>query len=116
MKITNKYDFIDLDHLDFSYKIIGNGKTEMSGVLNSFNLKPHESRSLTFNLFSIIPRPGVEYFLLVEARLKKQIGFFQKITLLLGNSSGCLSVGLTYRWKPTSSCQHQFYIRIKVLK
>ncbi len=71
VKITNKYDFIDLDHLDFSYKIIGNGKTEMSGVLNSFNLKPYESRSLTFNLFSIIPRPGVEYFLLVEARLKK---------------------------------------------
>ena len=63
VKITNKYDFIDLDHLDSSYKIIGNGKTEMSGVLNSFNLKPYESRSLTFNLFSIIPRPGVEYFI-----------------------------------------------------
>ena len=65
VKITNKYNFIDLDHLDFSYKIIGNGKTEMSGVLNSFNLKPYEYKSVTFNLFSIIPRPGVEYFLLV---------------------------------------------------
>ena len=51
VKITNKYNFIDLDHLDFSYKIIGNGKTEMSGVLNSFNLKPYEYKSVTFNLF-----------------------------------------------------------------
>ena len=42
----------------------------MSGTLKSFDLSPGEKRSLTFNLFSIIPKPGVEYFLLVEAKLK----------------------------------------------
>ena len=70
VRIINKYDFIDLKHLEFNYKIIGNGEVELSGTLKSFDLSPGEKRSLTFNLFSIIPKPGVEYFLLVEAKLK----------------------------------------------
>ena len=70
VRIINKYDFIDLKHLEFNYKIIGNGEVELSGTLKSFDLSPGEKRSLTFNLFSIIPKPGVEYFLIVEAKLK----------------------------------------------
>lgn len=70
IKIVNKYDFTSLDNLDFSYSIRGNGKMEISGSLGKLDLKPGESRVLTFNLFSIIPKPGVEYFLLVEAKLK----------------------------------------------
>ena len=33
-------------------------------------MKPGESKSLTFNLFSIIPKPGIEYFLRLEAKTK----------------------------------------------
>jgi beta-galactosidase len=70
IKITNKYNFNNLNHLEFTYEIIADGKTEISGGLNSLDLAPGESKSLTFNLFSIISRPGVEYFLRIEAKTK----------------------------------------------
>ena len=82
IKIINKYDFTNLDNLEFSYSIRGNGKTEISGSLGKLDLEPGESRALTFNLFSIIPKPGVEYFLLVEAKLKKETKMIPKGSLI----------------------------------
>ena len=82
IKIINKYDFTNLDNLEFSYSIRGNGKTEISGSLGKLDLEPGESRVLTFNLFSIIPKPGVEYFLLVEAKLKKETKMISKGSLI----------------------------------
>jgi len=70
IKITNKYNFNNLSHLKFTYKIIADGKAEISGELTSLDLTPGESKSLTFNLFSIIPKPGIEYFLRLEAKTK----------------------------------------------
>ena len=82
IKIVNKYDFTNLDNLEFSYSIRGNGKMEISGSLGKLDLEPGESRVLTFNLFSIIPRPGVEYFLLVEAKLKRATKSISKGALI----------------------------------
>ena len=82
IKIVNKYDFTNLNNLEFSYSILGNGKLEISGSLSKLDIAPGESRSLTFNLFSIIPRPGVEYFLLVEAKLKKGTELISKGALI----------------------------------
>ena len=70
IKITNKYNFKNLDNLNFTYHITADGKSILSGELSYFKLEPGESKSLTFNLFSIIPKPGVDYFLLVEAKTK----------------------------------------------
>ena len=72
VKITNNYNFRNLDHLKFSYSIIGNGEVEISGDLRSLDLSPADEKSLTFNLFSIIPNPGVEYFLLLEVKTKNR--------------------------------------------
>ena len=72
VKITNNYNFRNLDHLKFSYSIIGNGEVEISGDLRSLDLSPTDEKSLTFNLFSIIPNPGVEYFLLLEVKTKNR--------------------------------------------
>ena len=82
IKIINKYDFTKLDNLEFNYSITGNGSVEISGALSNLDLEPGESRSLTFNLFSIIPKPGVEYFLLVEAKLKKATKLISKDALI----------------------------------
>ena len=71
IKIANKYNYNNLDNLKFTYNIIGGGESILSGELNSLKLKPGESKSITFNLFSIIPKPGIEYFLLLEAKTKK---------------------------------------------
>ena len=70
IKITNKYNYRNLSHLKFTYSIVGDGKVEISGNLSSLDLEPGESQSLTFNLFSIIPEPGIEYFLLLEVKTK----------------------------------------------
>ena len=70
IKITNKYNYRNLNNLKFTYSIVGDDKVEISGNLSSLDLEPGESQSLTFNLFSIIPKPGIEYFLLLEVKTK----------------------------------------------
>ncbi len=70
--VTNDYDFINLKHLDFSWFIKGDDVTVSSGKLGSLDLKPGESRKLTFNLSSIRPKPGAEYFLTIQAKTKKK--------------------------------------------
>ena len=68
VKVINRYDFIDLKHLEFSYSIDADGKTELAGTLGQLGLKAGESRVLTFNLSAMIPKLQTEYFLTIEAR------------------------------------------------
>ena len=70
IQITNKYDFKNLEDLKFTYEISADGKIELSGDIESLDIGPGETQSLTFNLFSIIPRPSAEYFLTIKANLK----------------------------------------------
>ena len=64
------------------YNIIGDGKSKFSGELSSLQLEPGESKSLTFNLFSIIPEPGVEYFLLLEVKTETSNNLIPKDHLI----------------------------------
>ena len=68
IKVTNRYDFIDLNHLDFEWFVKGNDKTISSGKIGKLDLIAGESQKLTFNLSGIIPEPGVEYFLMVRSK------------------------------------------------
>ena len=72
MNRLRRDNFRNLNHLKFSYSIIGNGEVEISGDLSSLDLSPGEEKSLTFNLFSIIPKPGIEYFLQLEVKTKNR--------------------------------------------
>ena len=71
VRISNKYDFINLDHIDFSWFISEDGKTVESGKLGVIDLDPSESTVLSFNLSGVVPKPGAEYFLTVIARLNR---------------------------------------------
>ena len=68
VRVINRYDFIDLQHLQFSYSIDESGKTELAGTLGQLGLMAGESKILTFNLSAMIPKPGAEYFLTIESR------------------------------------------------
>ncbi len=68
IKVTNRYDFVDLNHLDFEWFVKGNDKTISSGKMGKLDLMAGESQKLTFSLSGIIPEPGVEYFLMVRAK------------------------------------------------
>ncbi|MBC8346425.1 MAG: DUF4981 domain-containing protein [Candidatus Marinimicrobia bacterium] len=70
VKVTNKYDFIDLSDLTFSWVIKGDNVNVSSGRLGTLDLNPGESRTLIFNLLGIIPKPGVEYFLSIQVKTK----------------------------------------------
>ena len=68
IKVTNRYDFIDLNHLDFEWFIKGNDKIISSGKMGKLDLIAGESQKLTFSLSGIIPEQGVEYFLMIRAK------------------------------------------------
>ena len=68
IKVTNRYDFVDLNHLDFEWFVKGNDKTISSGKMGKLDLMAGESQKLTFSLSGIIPESGVEYFLMIRAK------------------------------------------------
>jgi len=70
VKVTNDFDFIDLSDYTFSWFIKGDDKTISSGRFGTLDLKAGESRSLQFNLSNIRPKPGVRYYLTVQAKTK----------------------------------------------
>jgi len=70
VKVTNKYDFIDLSELTFTWVIKGDNVNVSSGKMRTLDLDPGESRTLIFNLSSIRPKPGVEYFLTIQVKTK----------------------------------------------
>ena len=78
VKITNRYDFINLDHLDFTWFIAEDGKTVESGKLEKLDLHPRQSTVLSFNLSGVVPRPGAEYFLTIQARTNRNLPLIQK--------------------------------------
>ena len=78
VRISNKYDFINLDHIDFSWFISEDGKTVESGKLGVIDLNPNENTVLSFNLSSVVPKPGAEYFLTLIARLNQNTSLLNK--------------------------------------
>ena len=70
VKVTNKYDFIDLSDLTFTWVIKGDNVNVSSGRMGTLDLNPGEPRTLIFNLSSIRPKPGVEYFLTIQVKTK----------------------------------------------
>ena len=78
VRISNRYDFINLDHIDFSWFISEDGKTVESGKLGIINLAPSESTVLSFNLSGVVPKPGSEYFLTIMARLNRDMPLINK--------------------------------------
>ena len=63
IKITNKYDFTDLDQFSFDWDIISDGVAVKSGKLSFAGFKPHQDTIVAIPLSGIVPEPGTEYFL-----------------------------------------------------
>ena len=70
VNVANDFDFIDLRDYTFSWFIKGDDTTISSGRFGTLDLKAGESRSLQFNLSNIRPKPGVRYYLTVQAKTK----------------------------------------------
>ncbi len=78
IEIKNKYDFIGLDHLDFSWIVEENGTEILDGVLGILNLNPGKTEIFNFNHHSINPKPGSEYFLTIKAHTRSKTAMIPK--------------------------------------
>ncbi|TPV94021.1 MAG: DUF4981 domain-containing protein [Myxococcales bacterium FL481] len=72
IKVTNKYAFVDLSHLDLHWVVEGDGERVAAGVAELPPLGPQRTRSVSLPLPRIRPRPGVEYFLKTSFVLNRE--------------------------------------------
>ena len=70
IEIKNNYNFSNFNNLDFSWYIKGDDRTISSGKLSSLKLEAGESKEIFFNTSNIIARPGIRYYLLIEAKAR----------------------------------------------
>ncbi len=70
ISIQNKYAFLNLSAFDFVWEVTGDGKMLDNGSLGEIDVEPGASQIFTID-YSLTPEPGVEYFLTLKAKLKK---------------------------------------------
>lgn len=71
-RITNHFDFTNLSAYDFDWIVKGNGKMVLKGNLPGIHLEPHQSVDISIPFAIPAIQPGVECFLTIEARTKKE--------------------------------------------
>jgi beta-galactosidase len=69
--ITNRYDFLDLSHLNFQWSVQKNGVVISSGNFEIAETKAGLTTSFALSLPKVDLQPGAEYHILLEAIQKK---------------------------------------------
>lgn len=70
LRLFNRYDFLDLSGLDFSWRVEEDGRTIAAAPLNIPAQGAGTSARVRVPLPKFSARPGAEYFLMVEARAR----------------------------------------------
>ena len=68
IRLTNKYDFINLNRFFIQWEVQEDGKTILSGTVANPEIGPKESKILSFDINDVIPIAGGEYLLNVFIR------------------------------------------------
>ncbi|MCB0485486.1 MAG: DUF4981 domain-containing protein [Flavobacteriaceae bacterium] len=76
LKITNNHFFTTTDEFNIYWKLLKNGKKEVSGVIKSIAIPPQQAEEILLDLPQL--GQGSEYFLQVEAKLNKDEGLLKK--------------------------------------
>jgi beta-galactosidase len=63
VRVTNRYDFTNLDTLELDWSVTGDGDPVTGNKGLRIALAPHESMDLALDWPAFVPLPGVEYFL-----------------------------------------------------
>ncbi len=69
VRITNRYDFISLDHLSLSWTVDADGVVVQTGVLPTPKIPAGKSETVTIPWSVPNPKPGAEYWLTVKFTL-----------------------------------------------
>ncbi len=71
ISITNKYDFINLDRFDFSWKLFKNGAESAAGEIPALNVAPGASKTVKIDVPELT-EVEAEYFLNIYARSREE--------------------------------------------
>ena len=66
--VNNEYDFKDLDDVEITWMLTGNGRVMGQGKITSPEILPGETMEYYLKLPGLEPEPGIEYFLNLSAR------------------------------------------------
>ena len=80
--MKNKYDFIDLSHLVFTWEIMGKGKMHSSGKITLSRIDPGSKEVITLSLPENKSFDNAEYFLKIKARLEEGQPLLEKNHLI----------------------------------
>lgn len=71
-RITNRYDFIAMDHLVLDWEITADNNVIRSGVVYDelMNIKSYDSKNITLNVKEFLLEEGAEYYITFKYRLK----------------------------------------------
>ncbi|RUT79700.1 glycoside hydrolase family 2 TIM barrel-domain containing protein [Ancylomarina longa] len=70
-RLINRFDFLNLDDLDISWNLKEDDKEIAGGKINAKGLAAHQSREFSIEIPDVDVKAGKEYFLMLEARSKK---------------------------------------------
>jgi beta-galactosidase len=73
LKVTNKYDFLDLKDYEISWQLVENGKKIAQGSVQCPSIKPGQTAELKLDYPAEEPNSADEVFLNLELKTKKEL-------------------------------------------
>lgn len=84
IRISNRFDFTNLNHYNFNWFIKADGKIIAKGILPALDIPPHESREIKLDLPAIDAEPATEYFLFIQATTNATTAVLPKDFVIAG--------------------------------
>ncbi len=70
-RITNRFDFTNLNRYNFHWYIKADGKIIKQGDTGDIDIAPHQSKTIVLNITGVDIKPATEYFLYIHAKAKQ---------------------------------------------
>jgi len=78
IKVTNNYDFLNMENLRMTWEIVGDGKILQNGVIEDLNINPKEYKTIKIPYNYPKPEAGTEYWLNIGFCLKNTGSWAEK--------------------------------------
>ncbi|CAH0122089.1 Evolved beta-galactosidase subunit alpha [Paenibacillus sp. CECT 9249] len=79
VEIENRYDFVDLSHLEMSWKVVYDDQVLTQGIMEELNVIAPGERKIVRLPYTIAEvQPNTDYYLMVEYRLREDMPYAEK--------------------------------------
>jgi beta-galactosidase len=77
LEITNRHDFVGLEQLVWHWELAAEGRAIVTGEMADLNVPARSTARIRLPLPTILPEPGVEYFLNSSFRTRTTLGLLE---------------------------------------